>query len=193
MVFVASGWFQGHSWNSSSCTPLPGPWLPTPPRPLQTLRSCLLWLGEPLWQNLLKVRRSNLASGNTGDVILEFVCVASGYHNKAGDSWDPAVPPAAFRCVSIGCFSATRRFGLPSERWTAVRTHQLYAVNKWNNTVRPLYLWQFLTLLILFDYPKEIPATEVARVEGLLGCAVLIVPVGLRLTRTGRPSATVSK
>lgn len=28
----------------------------------------------------------------------------------------------------------------PSQRWTAVRTHQLYAVNKWNNTVRPLFL-----------------------------------------------------
>lgn len=34
---------------------------------------------------------------------------------------------------------------------------------------------------------------EVARVEGLLGFAVLMVLVGSSLTRTGRPSATVRK
>lgn len=38
-------------------------------------------------------------------------------------------------------------------------------------------------LLISSVYPGEIPATEVARVEGLLGSAVLMVPVGLGLTR----------
>lgn len=84
---------------------------------------------------------------NTGEVILACVCVVSGCHNKAGELWDPAVPPAAFRCVSIGCFSATRRCAkaapLPSDRWTAVRTSVIVTPAlrcKWNKTVHPLFL-----------------------------------------------------
>ena len=56
-----------------------------------------------------------------------------------------------------------------------------------------LLLFAVIKLLMLPVYPRGIPATEVARVQGPRGFAVLMVPVGSSLTRPGRPSATVRK